>query len=278
MNKIGILYHPLNKSARDLADYLQSLVTRQGKTGWLCSVLEESSAIEQLDGTGLLLSIGGDGTILRVAQVAIIGNIPIIGVNMGNLGFMTELSADEVESALTKIFDGKGWVDNRSMLEAELSGRNQTQVCYHALNDVVLARGKIIRIISVEVNIDGEYFATYRADGAVCSTATGSTGYSLSAGGPILHPSAHELVLTPLLSHLSPSYSLVLPENACVRLTVKALATSTLSIDGHTNLELDDEAVVTIRKSKNITRFLRLRDKYSFYSTLERKLKGKQRK
>jgi NAD+ kinase len=276
MNKIGILYHPLSESARTLAEHLQKVLMHKGKSAWSCSALDETTAIKRLNGTELILSVGGDGTILRAAQVALTGQIPITGINMGNLGFMTEMTANEAETGLFDILEGKGWLDERAMLEAGLKQENGSNGTYYALNDVVLARGNVVRIVSIEAEINGENFTTYRADGVILSTATGSTGYSLSAGGPILHHGAREILLTPLLSHLSPAYSLVLPGEAIVRLVIKTLVPGTLSIDGHINLEVKDNAIITIKQSKHVTKFLRLHAKDSFYSTLEQKLKGKQ--
>ena len=143
---------------------------------------DESEAKNQLDGTELLLSVGGDGTILRAAQVALATDIPITGINMGNLGFMTELSSDEAKTRVHELLEGKGWLDERAMLEVELPPGYEPR-SYSALNDIVLARGQVVKTIPIEAQINGEVFTTYRADGVILSTPTGSTGYSLAAGG-----------------------------------------------------------------------------------------------
>jgi NAD+ kinase len=157
------------------------------------------------------------------------------------------------------------------MLEASIDGG----ASYYALNDVVVARGAVARVVYIEASIDGKKLTTYKADGVVVATATGSTGYSLSAGGPILHPSAKEFLLLPILPHLSLGYSLVLPATAVVRLRLATVHKATLSIDGHINPPLADGAVITVRRSLVSARFLRIHPKNAFYSTLERKLKGK---
>lgn len=277
MKKIGILYHPMNESAHALATELKDFLLTRGIAAWLCSAWEETSARCQLDGTELILSVGGDGTILRAAQVA--GNIPITGINMGNLGFMTELKAEEAETKLIDLLEGRGWLDERAMLETEMSpehGPEGAPRVYYALNDIVLARGNIVRLVTIDTSINDEHFATYRADGLILATATGSTGYSLAAGGPILYPQASEFVLTPILPHLSPSYSLVLPSATVVKLSLKAAFPATLSIDGHINLPVNGGITITVKRSSQSIRFLRVHPKTSFYHTLEQKLKGKQ--
>jgi NAD+ kinase len=271
MKKIGILYHPMNDAARGMAEEVKAFLSQRGIAAWLCSAWEGEKAKPQLDGTDLLLSIGGDGTILRAAQIAVGSSVPITGINMGKLGFMTELSAAEAKDKLPDLLEGKGWLDERAMLEATIDGGTS----YYALNDVVVARGAVARVVYIEATIDGKKLTTYKADGVVVATATGSTGYSLSAGGPILHPQAQEYLLLPILPHLSLGYSLVLPETAVVKLRVGTVHEATLSIDGHINPPLADGAVITVRHSENKARFLRIHPENAFYSSLEQKLKGK---
>ena len=162
------------------------------------------------------------------------------------------------------------------MLEAQLAvGGPEPLRTFYALNDVVTARGAIARVVYVETSIDDELLTTYKADGVIVATATGSTGYSLAAGGPILQPQAKELVLVPILPHLDPAYPMVLPPTAVVRLGISTVHPATLSIDGHINLPLSSGAVVTVKRSSNTARFLRIHPETSFYGSLERRLKGK---
>jgi len=140
---------------------------------------------------------------------------------------------------------------------------------------VVVARGAIARLVYIDTSIDDEHLTTYRADGVILATATGSTGYSLAAGGPILHPQAKEFLLIPITPHLGLTYSMVLPSTAVVKLRINTTHQATLSIDGHINLPLSSGAVVNVRHSSSIARFLRIHPKTSFYRSLEQKLKGK---
>jgi len=277
VKKVGILYHPMIAAAHPLAEELKDFLVERGVSVWLCSAWEGEQARTLVNGTDLILTIGGDGTILRAAQVAVSAQIPVIGINLGRLGFMTELSAEEAKKKLPGLLEGKGWVDERAMLEAELQiSQSEPSRAFHALNDVVVARGGVARVVYVEASIDGKPLTTYKGDGVIVATATGSTGYSLAAGGPILHPRAKEFLLLPIAPHLSPAYPLVLPATAVVRLHLATTHQATLSIDGHVNLPLSSGAVITIKHSPEIGRFLRIHPESSFYSSLEQKLKGKQ--
>jgi NAD+ kinase len=277
LQKIGILYHPMKESAVKLAKELEKSLTAKGCSIWIGSSWDGEASKAKLNGADLVLSIGGDGNILRAAQAVIPGKTPICGINQGNLGFMTELTVKETDEKLDRILAGEGWIDERYLLEAEVTpAEGPPQGVFYALNDVVIAHGSVARVIYVTASIDDELLTTYKADGVILATATGSTGYALAAGGPILHPQSKNAVLLPIMPHLSANYSLVIPSNVTVRLSVQAVHPATLSIDGHTNLPLNSGAVITARRSRHAIRFLRIHPETSFYSTLEKRLKGKQ--
>jgi NAD+ kinase len=280
LKKVGILYHPMKEAAKPLTEKLKNLLAAKGISTWICSAWEVETARAQVNGTDLIISIGGDGTILRAAQTVVPEPTPITGINLGHLGFMTELSVDEAEEKLISLLAGDGWIDERSLLQAELSfenDRDKTPQKYYALNDVVVARGAVARVIYAEASIDGEVLTTYKADGVIVATATGSTGYALAAGGPILHPQAEELLLLPITPHLSSAYPLVLPSTAEVKLRLSITHPATLSVDGHINLPVSEGAVITVKHSPSTIRFLRIHPESSFYGSLEQRLKGKQR-
>ena len=277
MKRIGILYHPMIEAAYSLAKKLDKFLGSGGVSVWLCSAWGGEKARAQVNNTDLILSIGGDGTILRAAQAVVPRPIPITGINLGKLGFMTELSADEAMAELPALLAGEGWIDERALLEAELSVSGEESFSiFYALNDVVVARGAVARTVRIEASVDGEVLTTYKGDGVIVATATGSTGYSLAAGGPVLHPQAKEFLMLPILPHLSSDYTLVLPSTVVVTLNVGAAHQAALSIDGHINLPLSSGATVTIKHSSNKTLFLRIHPQASFYSSLEQRLKGKQ--
>ncbi len=278
IKKIGILYHPMvpatQTKARELADFLDS----KGAQVWVQSAWDTAAAISGLDGTDLILTTGGDGTILRAAQVALPSEIPITGINMGTLGFMTELQAAEAFDRLPDLLAGQGWIDDRAMLETiwESDERDgHPSEIYYALNDVVLARGETPRLIQIIASVDNKPLATYRADGIIAASATGSTGYSLAAGGPVLYPRLKDLILTPIVPHPGPGHSVVLPAESEVKLQLVSFNPAALSVDGHINITVSKDAVVTLRLSSRKTRFLRLHPPEHFFEVLDDKIRGR---
>jgi NAD+ kinase len=265
----------MNEAAYSLAQKLEEFLAAKGISVWLCSAWEWEQARAKASDTNLILTTGGDGTILRAVQVAVPNFIPITGINLGKLGFMTELSIDEVMDKLPALLAGEGWIDERAILEAELSPGSQDEPAgtFYALNDVVVARGTIARMIYVEAHIDDEPLTTYKADGVIVASATGSTGYSLAAGGPILYPHSKELLLLPILPHLSLTYPIVLPPTTVVKLRVTTVHQATLSIDGHINLPINDGSTIVVKSSHKKVRFLRIHPETSFYSSLARRLR-----
>ncbi len=274
--KIGIAYHPLNNEAFKLAEELSAFLTAQGIVTWVCSAWEQADLKAKVKGSDLVLTTGGDGTILRVAQATIGLETPVTGINLGKLGFMTELEVKEIKEKLPALLEGEGWIDERAVLETRLTPANgyEQELC-HALNDAVVARGSIARIITIEVSIGGQPLTHYRADGLVVSTATGSTGYSMSAGGPVMYPGSHSMLLTPLMPHLSPSHCLVLEPSAEVKMKVMTTHEATLCVDGHIHRPLESGDIIDIKQSAEGIRFLRLKPQEYFYRHLEQRLKGR---
>jgi len=266
---IGILYHPLLEKARNLAEKLEELLSSLGVSSWRCSAWDEDEAKSQVAGTDLILSIGGDGSILRAARIITPLAVPILGINLGRLGFITDINGNDVLSNLPDLLKGGGWIEERAMLEAELGDKS-----FHALNDVVL-RSVAVRLVNIEAEIDGTLTTTYRADGIIVATATGSTGYSLAAGGPILHPKSKEIILQPIYCHLGLNHALVLPQQSIVDLKVAHGDKVVLSIDGQVELPLSDGQNVRVKLSSHVARFLRTHQPTYFYSSLWQKLRGK---
>ncbi|MFC2033952.1 NAD(+)/NADH kinase [Chloroflexota bacterium] len=278
MKKVGILYHPMKNDAQPLAKKLEDYFSSKSLKTWVCSAWEGETAKNQLNGTDLIISIGGDGTILRAAQTVIPEAIPIIGINLGKLGFMTELSVNETMAKISTLLDGEGWIDERYVIEARFLPANdgqKSQKLFYALNDIII-RGAVAKVVYIETSIDDERLTTYKADGVIVATATGSTGYALAANGPILHPQNKDLLLLPVVPHLSTTYSLVVPSTNTVKLVVINTHSSTLSVDGHINLPLSSGDSIMVKHSSKTVQFLRIHPKTSFYSSLEQKLRGKQ--
>lgn len=274
MKKIGILYHPMVEAtlakAREVEDFLRT----RGTPAWLCSAWDTEEARVRLNGTDLLLTVGGDGTILRAAQVAFTTGIPITGINLGRLGFMTEIDAAKAIKQLPAVLDDEGWLDERAMLQVEVC-TGKTPRTFHALNDAVIARGEIVRVIRVTTEVDGAKMTTYKGDGVIVATATGSTGYAMAAGGPVLYPQSKDFMIVPVAPHLSTAHPVILPPDTLLKLTVGTVHPATVCIDGHISLTLSDGDSVTIKRSPNTIKFWRRRTAMSFFGSLEERLKGK---
>ena len=272
MKRVGILYHPKLEKAEAFGREVGKFLSAQGISAWLCSAWEEEKAKPQVAGSDLLLSIGGDGTILRAARAVVPHAVPIVGINLGNLGFMTELKAAEALDKLPGLLGGEGWIEERVMLEAETGSQDKT---FHVLNDVVVGRRSSARLVNIETKIDDEVLTTYRADGVIVATATGSTGYSLAAGGPILYPEARQMLLKPLCAHLALDRALVLPPEAVIQLKVTTSHEAMLSLDGQVELPLRSGDEVRVKLSPYAARFLRVQPKTYFYGSLEPRLRGR---
>jgi len=276
--QIGIVYHPLNERAHKLAEILyERLIQSNQYNGWICSAWEASELKEKAKTVEFIVTTGGDGTILRVVQALEGRTVPITGINFGRVGFLTELSPDETD-LLPELFAGQaGWIDERALLRCEHYpvADPQNSHVFYALNDAVIARGRIARIIRLQIRLNDEYFTTYKADGVISSTATGSTAYNIAAGGPVLEPSSKHFIVNPISAHMSPEYPLVLSPEKYVDFVVDTHHEAVLCVDGHIHIVLTsgDRIRVTVDENR-VANFLRYHRKGSFYSTLEQRLKG----
>lgn len=213
-----------------------------------------------LGATDLVISVGGDGTLLRIARTMSEWGIPILGVNMGRLGFLTELDADEAPEKLPLFLEERGWVEERTMLEVRKDLFQGT-----ALNEAVVSRSGPARIVHCVIRVDGQVITSYRGDGAIVATATGSTGYSLSTGGPVLEPESKAMIVKPISPHVSLNTPLVIERNAEVDIHIETDHGATLTLDGQEDAPVVSGTVVTVRRSPHIARFLRLRARSYFY-------------
>lgn len=270
---VGIIYRENSPEAATLAETLTAQVRSLGRDAWFAHREDEADIAARLPGCDLALVLGGDGTILSLARLCAPLDVPILGINFGRVGFLTELEPDEVEAKLKLYLEGDFWVDERSMLEAAI-GRGSSARRVIALNDVVLVRGAEPRVVRLGVWIDGHLYNTTVADGVIVSTATGSTAYNLAAGGPILHPQVRSAVITPVAAHLAADRSLILEPNAVITLELEpASPAAVLSADGQINLDLEVGTQVVIRTNAHVTKFLRRRPPTYFYRILSAKLR-----
>ncbi len=244
---------------------------------WIASALELDAFHEQMSQSSLVITLGGDGTILRAARVVSLYEVPILGVNLGRVGFIAEIRADQALDKIPHYINGDSWVEERIMLTASVSSENRGNSTkeletVHALNDIVLGRGTVSNLIDIETRIDEALLATYRADALIVATPTGSTGYALSAGGAILHPQVGGIIIQPVASHLCMSSCLVIPAEASIELILKGPYQAILSIDGYLQFDLSPGDRVSIKKSPHLARFLRGHPKSNYYASLTRRL------
>lgn len=266
---VGIAYHPLLNDAGRLAHDLAEGYAARSQF-WTSPTDGLGQRKRDLDATDLLLTIGGDGTILRVVHESAPRGIPVLGINMGRVGFMSELDADDAEERLGWYLDGNARSEFRCTLQSEITDSGREPL--YALNDIVVGRGREIRIIDLRVSINGAYLETYRADAMVVATATGSTGYSLALGGPVMDPESESFLLKPVAAHMSLQGGLVLPRHSAVEIVLESDQDAVVSADGFNNVPLTYQQTVRIQTSPHRAVFLRRRPPAAFYETLTRRL------
>jgi len=274
MEHFGVLHHPFIPSSVPLADEIADYLRQKGyrvdrRSSWEAKALRE--IIDQLD---MLVVLGGDGTMLRAGRIAAGFGVPIIGVNLGRLGFLAELFPDQWRESMDKVLAGEFWREERLMLEARLI-RNGGQVVghYDALNDVVISRGSLARLVRVDAAVDGGHLTTYKADGVIVSTPTGSTGYALAVGGPILPPELKNILLIAIAPHLSLDRGVVLSEGTVVVLRVDTDHQAILTVDGQFEVEMFNGDRLEVKSSPHIAVFAHTRDRNYFYRTLMDRLR-----
>ena len=281
MTRVGIVAKPGATEARDVILQLLEWLAARG----LSAVLEkDTAAIVPSANVGsvvkpelpaqveLVVVLGGDGTLLSMARAVGDLGVPLLGVNLGGLGFLTATTLDEMLPALEAFLAGRMAVDERMMLTARVV-RNGQRLCeYAALNDVVITKSAMSRIIDLAVSVEGQHATGYRADGLIISTPTGSTAYSLSAGGPILFPTMDALVLTPICSHTLTNRPIVLPGVHRVEVMLLADQEVMVTVDGQVGVNLRERDTVEVVKAAARIRLLRFPQK-DFFSVLRTKLK-----
>ncbi len=271
MKRIGLLHHPKLPATQPMAIRMARETKDQGLDAWIGSTWDEEAVAAEITRLDLLVTLGGDGSILRAARMASGHGIPVLGVKMGRLGFLAELEPEQWLAALPRLLSGDYWLEERMMLYAEYH-RGADCRAYEALNDVVVSRGSLARLVWLETYIDGSYLTTYAADGLIVSTATGSTAYALAAGGPILPPELQNFLLIPIAAHLTMNRAIVLGHEDTVEVKVHTDHQAILTVDGQFEYALQDGDWVTVQASPHSSRFVRLQDRTYFYRTLMERL------
>ena len=222
----------------------------------------------------VIITVGGDGTLLRAARLAAEASVPLLGVNLGRLGFLTEIEArNALEMVPQYLSDAPGWVDELQMLQAVVHSSAGASAPINILNDVVVGRGATPHMVRVAIQVNGVDLTAYQADAVIVSTATGSTAYNLSAGGPILYPHSRDMVVTPVATHGDLDAPVVLPENCRVDLIIRSATPAMMTADGFVSAPLHTGDRVAVTQSPFKARFLRAGSADRFYETLVYRLR-----
>jgi NAD+ kinase len=269
IEKAVILTHPklleALGEARKIAEFLES---RGLKTAY--GFLDDENLRQQVNAKefDLLVALGGDGTMLRAGHLGGPCKIPILGINLGHFGFLTEVHKEEWREVIPRLLGGDYWIENRMMLCSKLWRSGQLIGSWDVLNEIVVSRGEAVRPVHIITYVDGRYLTTYVADGLIASTPTGSTAYALAAGGPILPPELRSILIVPVAPHLSVERAIVLSEGSSVSIEVKTDHQAVLSVDGQEPIILTEEDRVDAFTGDHSVRFIRFQDPGYFYRNL----------
>ncbi len=281
LDSVGLIMNYKKEKTRETAcriiDWLNSKKVKvyiEGNKGKEIGKEELNCPTEKfLKNVDLIISLGGDGTLLRAARLVAAEDIPVFGVNLGGLGFLTQIGIDDLEKSLEKLYRERYFLDERMMLNCIVKRREEEIKKFTALNDVVIGKGAFARIISLATYVNNDYVITYSADGLVVSTSTGSTAYSLSAGGPIVNPSINSIMLTPICPHTLSARPFIIGENDQVKIKLESSEEKVMvTIDGQEGFVLKSKDEVIIKKSDHKAQLITFKEK-SFYAILREKLR-----
>jgi NAD+ kinase len=274
INTVGVLDHPKLAETGDVAAEIAEALRAQGVTAHRAKTWDTPALEAIMPKVGLIVVLGGDGSTLRAARVAAPHGVPVTSINMGRLGFLSEMTPGNWRDALPKMLRGDYWLEERLMIRAETQRNGQLMSRHEALNDVVVSRGTLARIVRVETRVDDSALTTYACDGLIVATPTGSTAYALAAGGPILPPTLKNFVLVPIAPHLSLDKPVVLAQGSTVVAIVHTDHQAILTADGQNEVVLRDGDRVTVHASEHVALFARVQPPSYFYRTLMSRLQG----
>jgi NAD+ kinase len=272
LNTVVILYHPRRKRAVIEAEWLALELQRRGVKPVLGNAWDHHRLPAEQYGANLFVALGGDGTIIQVARYVASSAAPILGVNLGRVGFLAEMTPENLRTQIDALVEERYWVEERSMLTIDLQDGPSVER-FLCLNEVSVSRGASPRAVHVNTLLDGHEFMTYTADGVLVATATGSTAYSLAAGGPVLYPESSDFMLTPVAPHLHIGRSMIVPGDTRLTLCLASERSATVMIDGTVERELRPHQTVQASRSEMRARFARLGARYYFYAALADRLR-----
>jgi len=265
MTIYGILHHPRIPDSEPQARQIANWLAEKGVSVWVASTHEEKTMKQRIPGCTMLVVLGGDGALLQVARSAAPHRVPVFGVNLGKIGFLTESEPAEWQNKLARLLIGDFTTEKRLMLDAQLQRDGEIIETFTALNDIVVGRGPQARVVRFELIVDGDPVTQYTADALIVATPTGSTAYSMAAGGPLLPPQLQNFVVVPVAPHLSFDRALVLHEEAKIMIDIAMDHEAYLTPDGkHGHLVRDGDRV-TVQKATHFSMFARVEGPGYFY-------------
>jgi NAD+ kinase len=272
--RIGLAYNPTIDAALELRERAEGWLELRKIDHWSSAAGDFNSLVRELPSTDALIVLGGDGTFLRAARATAEVDVPLLGVNLGKVGFLSKIEANQLEAMLAQLVAGDYSIDPRMAARATIhpGGTDNATETFIALNDVVVARGQLARVVRLDVTIGTSHLATFIADGLVVSTPTGSTGYSFSAGGPILDPVARNLIVTPIAGYLSAIRSVVVSPRQVVRCRVVDATEALVSIDGREDRPVAVGDVVAVEALDRPIRLIEPRGSVPFWDLLRHKV------
>lgn len=269
--RVGVLGHPLRPTTGQIVEQVTDSLRQRKIDTWQRTTWDAETVEPLIAGSDLVIAIGGDGSMLRAGRVCAAANVPVLGINAGHLGFLTEISPANWEMSLDLLLAGKYWIENRMMVNAMGYHDGECLCIGDGLNDVVVSRGATAHSVLLETYIDEGWTTTYNADGLIVATPTGSTAYALAVGGPILPPELNNILVVPVAAHLSFERPLVLSEGSTVEIIVATefpQSDVALALDGERVATLKDGDRVVVKASERRSQFIRLRDRNYFYRSL----------
>jgi len=274
VERIGFAFNPTNPAALELRDRAEAWCRMRQLAAWAAPSGEVDELLRELPTTDVLVVLGGDGTFLRAARAVAEVDTPILGVNLGKVGFLSKVEAHELEAVLAQVTNGEYRLDERMTIGATIlpGGRSEPGEEFTALNDVVVARGELARVCRLDVAVGPSHVATFIADGLVVASPTGSTGYSFSAGGPIVDPLSRNLIVTPIAAYLAAIRSIVVSPRQVVRCRVVDAHEALVSIDGREDRRLEVGDVVEVRAIERPIRLLEPKGAQPFWDLLRHKV------
>lgn len=266
---VAVLARGPEKEATNLASEVVAAL-KEHKLQASAGQFRDKAFLKQLEAGDfdLVVALGGDGTVLRAGHLCASLDIPLLAINQGHFGFLIELEPDEWRATLPRLTSGDFWFEKRMLIKVELLREGKVQGSWNAINEALVGRGRQARPVHLAASLDGIPLTTYVADGLIIATATGSTAYSLAAGGPVLPPQLRNMVLVPVAAHLSLDRAIVLDEGATIRVELQRGDEAVVSVDGQQSIELKMGDWVDLSASKNTLRFVRFQEPSYFYRRL----------